>query len=370
MKKHIGLRLLVGVVMGTIAAAVQAAPVVNVVFTAFNTSGAPASINITGTGLCTGSGTTCSASPVVRLGGSTGMSIAITTFSKTSVVATLPSGTANGSYVLYLGTNGSGNTSVELALANLATQGPPGPQGLQGFPGAPGANGAAGPQGSMGLPGPVGPAGAAGAVGPAGPTGLAGTQGPAGVAGAVGPQGTTGVQGPTGPQGIQGPIGTGYGLVLIDANSHVIGPVQNLGIGGNVLVYLTSGNVTFFLQASSEGFTSTVFQPGCSDVSLCLFGNIYYESADCSGQALLTSDSGSETPPLSSNAQLVGSFFYVKPVTNLRFLYSQSAKVFNPSTLTADCGTGTGIGWFTADPLIQVDATPYLGTPPYTIAVR
>jgi hypothetical protein len=115
--------------------------------------------------------------------------LTLISFSSTSIVATLPTGTNPASYQLTV-KNSFGNSA-----AFDATVGAVGPQG---------------PSGPAGLPGPQGPAGAPGAQGPIGsqgPSGAAGSQGPQGLTGAQGPQGQPGADGQAGAQGPAGPQG-------------------------------------------------------------------------------------------------------------------------------------------------------------------
>jgi hypothetical protein len=124
------------------------------------------------------------------------MKLAVTSFSQTSINATLPISLPPGSYVLTV-VSGNGKPASGLDVT-IGTQGPGGPQGPQGPPGSTGATGPQGPLRNPGATGPQGPPGNLGATGPQGPPGNTG------LTGSTGPQGP---QGPAGPQGPQGNTG-------------------------------------------------------------------------------------------------------------------------------------------------------------------
>ena len=244
--------------------ALAATPVVNNGTINYQTN----QITLTGTGF-----EPAKAKPVVQFNG---VALAVTAFSNTQVVATLPAGLAAGTFDLTV-TNSQGN-SVDFNMTYGATgpqgpagvagptgvQGPAGPMGttgatgatgLRGLTGAPGAPGAPGPAGTNGTsfifldnynpnatyaandvvtyngssyiailpngPNPSGPTPdkspewglmAAGGTGPAGP---AGPQGPQGDPGPMGPMGNTGPAGPAGPQGPTGGL-LGYATATAD----------------------------------------------------------------------------------------------------------------------------------------------------------
>lgn len=191
-----------------------------------------------------------------------GTALAVTSFSNSQVVATLPSGVSPGTFNLTV-TNSSGNNVVfDLTYGAIGPQGPAGPAGPTGVQGPAGPIGATGPQGPRGLtgaPGAPGPAGSNGvgfsflnafdpyatyainnvvtyngssyvaivpngpnpsgptpdknpswsvmaAVGAAGPAGPAGPQGPLGDPGPQGLMGNPGAPGPAGPQGPSGAV--------------------------------------------------------------------------------------------------------------------------------------------------------------------
>ena len=117
------------------------------------------------------------------------MTLAVTSFSQTSIQATLPISIPPGSYVLTV-VSGNGTPGSGLVDVTIGTQGPVGPQGPQGPQGNTGATGPQGPQGTTGLTGATGP------------------QGPQGPTGPQGPQGNTGATGAQGPQGPPGPAAT------------------------------------------------------------------------------------------------------------------------------------------------------------------
>src|SRR5580692_9230210 len=92
------------------------------------------------------------AAPKVTLDGS---KLQVVSNSATTVVATLPTGTNPGGYLLTL-TDATDGLKVAFDVT-LGAAGPPGPQG---------------PQGQQGVPGPQGPQGAQGPQGPQGPAGI------------------------------------------------------------------------------------------------------------------------------------------------------------------------------------------------------
>lgn len=119
----------------------------------------------------TGTGFSSKVKPTVKLGGT---ALVATSFSPTTIVASLGSVTAPGTYLLTV------NSGITFAAADvtLGAVGPQGPIGLPGLNGAPGAIGPPGPIGLTGAPGATGAPGPAGPTGPAGGTGPAGTTGP------------------------------------------------------------------------------------------------------------------------------------------------------------------------------------------------
>ena len=174
-----------------------------------------------------GSGFNSKLKPIVNLGGT---NLTATSFSATSIVASLGSVAAPGTYLLTV-SSGLIFAAADVTLGAVGSpgavgpQGPIGPQGLTGATGAMGPPGLTGATGAMGPPGltgatgatgpagPIGPAGVAGAIGPAGPAGATGATGPAGVAGPTGPAGPAGATGAPGPAGSDLPP-TLYGAVF------------------------------------------------------------------------------------------------------------------------------------------------------------
>jgi hypothetical protein len=137
-------------------------------------------------------------SPIVTFNGS---AIVVSSFTTSTIVATLPPASFLGTYSLTVQsfTSKSASTIDSISLT-VGAVGPPGPQGPIGL------TGATGPQGATGLEGPMGPSGVDGLPGPQGPPGPQGLQGAIGPAGPQGPQGGTGATGAAGPQG---PAGNG-----------------------------------------------------------------------------------------------------------------------------------------------------------------
>lgn len=117
----------------------------------------------------TGGGFSSKAKPTVRLG-TTGL--AVNSYSSTSIVASLGSVTAPGTYLLTV----SSGVTFAAADVTLGAVGPQGPMGSPGAPGAPGTPGLPGTPGTPGAPGTPGTPGARGDTGPAGPAGPAGGQ--------------------------------------------------------------------------------------------------------------------------------------------------------------------------------------------------
>jgi hypothetical protein len=98
-----------------------------------------------------------SASPKVALDGA---ALQVVSYSSTTVVATLPTNTNAGAYLLTLTNSNDGiKATFDLTLGTAGPQGPPGIQGPQGPQGAQGPQGVQGPQGAEGPPGPQGPSG-------------------------------------------------------------------------------------------------------------------------------------------------------------------------------------------------------------------
>jgi hypothetical protein len=97
------------------------------------------------------------------------VSLGVTRFSDTDIVATLPPGIGRGSYWLLVIRSEPVPVSVQVhSLPFQVTLGAVGPPGPEGFPGPPG------PQGLQGPAGPPGPVGPQGPSGPRGPSGLSG----------------------------------------------------------------------------------------------------------------------------------------------------------------------------------------------------
>jgi hypothetical protein len=119
-----------------------------------------------------GSGFNTRVKPVVTLGGKT---LTVSSYSNTSIVASLGSITAPGTYLLTV-TSGFDFAAADVTLGAVGPQGPIGPQGPAGAPGVNGMNGLSGPAG------PAGPAGPQGAAGPATPPTLYGASFTGGVA--------------------------------------------------------------------------------------------------------------------------------------------------------------------------------------------
>ncbi|HSU18737.1 MAG TPA: hypothetical protein VLI45_03245 [Acidobacteriaceae bacterium] len=187
--------------------------------------------------------------PPVTLGG---VNLTVLSNSGTSIVASLGTVTAPGTYLLAVGAP----PSAELAVT-IGVVGPQGLQGPMGFPGAPGAQGPVGLTGPAGPIGAQGPAGPIGATGPAGPIGLTGA---IGATGAAGPQGATGPAGPVGPvgaagaQGAQGPLGP----------SGPTGPTGPTGAAGATGGQVWSANILFPSDIGGTGGQFSALPSGAS----------------------------------------------------------------------------------------------------------
>ena len=148
--------------------------------------------------------------------------------------------------------------------AAIGVQGPPGPRRPQGERGPSGLAGTQGPQG------PVGSTGERGAEGPSGP------QGPKGERGDTGPQGAQGPQGPLGPEGPAGPA-----LMFRDANGAPVGLVIALDGSADISspeVIRRIDNIPVRFHVLPDGLASSIPSPP---------GELWYESADCSGPPLV-----------------------------------------------------------------------------------
>ncbi|HEX3987499.1 MAG TPA: IPT/TIG domain-containing protein [Acidobacteriaceae bacterium] len=111
----------------------------------------------------TGSGFNSKLKPVVYLGGT---SLAVSSFTTNTIVASLGSVTAPGTYLLTL-VSGITFAAADVTLGAIGPQGPAGPIGLTGptgLAGQAGSNGEAGPAGPQGAPGPTLPPTLYGAV--------------------------------------------------------------------------------------------------------------------------------------------------------------------------------------------------------------
>jgi hypothetical protein len=138
----------------------------------------------------TGAGFSSKVKPTVYLGGT---NLSVSSFTAASIVASLGSVTAPGTYLLTV-TSGLTFAAADVTLGAAGPQGPIGPQGLTG---ATGPQGPSGLTGATGAPGATGPTGATGATGPQGPSGptLPPTLYGAAFAGGVNPtNGDTGTQ--------------------------------------------------------------------------------------------------------------------------------------------------------------------------------
>jgi uncharacterized protein (DUF2141 family) len=225
------------------------------------------------------------------------MKLAVTSFSQTSIQATLPT-LPPGSYFLTVvsgnGTLGSGLVDVTIGTQGpVGPVGPQGPQGPQGLQGNPGATGPQGPQGNTGL------------------TGANGPQGPQGPTGPQGPQGNTGATGAQGPQGPPGPAAT---------------PNPNLGDRGN--------------QNTSEGYQALSSNPtgpaNTANGAFALFSNTTGSSNTATGFSAL-------------NGNTIGEF---NTANGYQALFSNTIGYWNTANgyqalflnTTGGSNTATGVG--------------------------
>jgi hypothetical protein len=183
--------------------------------------------------------------------------LAVTSFSQTSIQATLPTPSLPaGSYFLTV-VSGNGTLGSGLVDVTIGTQGPvglQGPQGPQGLQGNTGATGPQGPQGNTGLTGATGPQGPQGPVGPMGP------QGATGATGAQGPQGPPGPAATPDPNvGDRGNQNTSEGFQALSSNPTGL---DNTANGFQALFSNTSGGVNtangaFALFSNTTGVQNT-----------------------------------------------------------------------------------------------------------------
>jgi hypothetical protein len=215
-----------------------------------------------------------------------GSPLALSTFSNTQILATLPAGLTPGTFNLTVA-NSSGSTTFDLTYGAIGPQGSAGPAGPAGSQGPIGPVGPAGPQGPRGItgaPGSPGPAGANGlgfsflnafdpyatyavnnvvtyngssyvaivpngpnpggltpdknpswsmmaAAGAIGSTGPAGPQGPLGDPGPQGLMGNPGPAGPAGPTGPQGPVGGVLSFAAGRVGSQILLDPVTFGVG-------------------------------------------------------------------------------------------------------------------------------------------
>jgi hypothetical protein len=208
------------------------------------------------------------APPLVQMGGS---SLAVTSYSATDIVATLPA-VIPASYLLVVHSFTAGGSSADRFDATIGAVGPAGPAGAQGATGATGpagatgATGPAGPTGEPGAQGTPGSAGADGATGPAGPAGPAGATGPAGPPGPSTPDARFGNN--TNPATISGSGATcTIGQILLTA-----GPAA-VGLPANGQCLAISTNPTLFeLIGTTFGGDGTTMAPNGLTYSICDLG--------------------------------------------------------------------------------------------------
>jgi hypothetical protein len=131
------------------------------------------------------------------------------------------------------------------------------------------------------LQGKAGKNGAAGSQGPAGAAGPQGAPGAAGKDGSMGPQGPIGLQGSQGPQGEKGSISsTLTSGSTLEGEWSLSGPHVSPGQGVETAVSfgipLTEAPAIHYVkvgEATPEGCTGTVANPGAAKGNLCVFAS-------------------------------------------------------------------------------------------------
>ena len=164
-------------------------------------------------------------------------------------------------------------------------------------------------------PGCVGPAGLQGPVGATGPRGSEGQAGPQGSAGASGVRGSDGPPGPRGP-----------GLVLVDGNGTVLGPLAAWEWSYNQAAFLVDG-VAWFVDLTT------------GRLGYCNRGNIYFEASDCTGTAYLT-DAPAQTVVCNGAPTVAATRFFL--ATSLRVVQVQARSTLNGANCQSLAGTAAG----------------------------
>lgn len=168
-----------------------------------------------------------------------------------------------------------------------------------------------------------------------------------GLQGAPGPQGPAGPQGATGAQGPPGP-----GLVVKDANGALVGPVLEQS-GGGLIVTRTINGHSLGIEVRKTGFMPN-------------FSRLFFESNDCSGQALLFISVNDELNPLFFVASVDGATAYYPSTMNAadgRYTFTRSLLEESGSGLQCRADVYGSV----AVPAIAFDLTTLGLVPPFHV---
>jgi hypothetical protein len=274
------------------------------------------------------------------------MTLLVTSFSQTSINATLPISLPPGSYVLtVVSGNGTPASGLDVTIGTQGPVGPPGPQGPQGNTGA---TGPQGPQGNTGLTGATGP------QGPQGPTGPQGPQGNTGATGAQGPQGPPGPAATPDPN--EGDLGNGNTSEGFQALFNNTTGFNNTADGSQALFSNTSGNentATGFsaLLRNKTGINNTATGTAALIVNSTGSGNT------ATGQNALVNSHGSDNIALGESA---GSNL----TTGDNNIYIGNLGLTSESnTIRIGGDIGTGFGSQTSTFIAGINGTAVSGVP-------
>jgi len=214
--------------------------------------------------------------------------LVLSEFTSTEMTIELPPEIKDGDYLLTVSTGkgSKGYDEHDLTVGAVGPQGPRGEIGPAGPQGPVGPQGTQGPIGDTGEPGPVGPKGPMGSQGEQGPIGAKGDKGDTG---ATGPQGPPGEKGEKGPAGPQGPPGVGS-LGVYDGNDLFLGYLiyskSHVSLD-TCIVYNPEIPAAFAvkLECTAASPTPCIEFRGPGD-------QLFYLSADCSGQPYIEGSTG------------------------------------------------------------------------------
>jgi len=268
------------------------------------------------------------------------MTLAVTSFSQTSIQATLPISIPPGSYVLTV-VSGNGTPGSGLVDVTIGTQGPVGPQGPQGPQGNTGATGPQGPQGTTGLTGATGP------QGPQGPTGPQGPQGNTGATGAQGPQGPPGPAATPDPnEGDRGHGNTSEGFEALFSNTTGFNNTAN---GFSALFNNTTGSNNT-ANGSNALFSNTTGEANTANGYLALFNNTTGSNNTANGSsALIGNTTGSSNTANGSSALKNNTTGFNNTANGYEVLFSNTTGGDNTANGTGALLSNTTGGFNTAD---------------------